>query len=475
MLYNNTKKIVDEDFEKIIIPNLSEFIKIENGSPNYDTDWESNGKLEECAEFLKKFILSQKIKDISCQIYKEKNYAPFIYSEIPAFLPEKQKNQKNILLYSHFDKQPPLENWSEGLHPRKPILKNGKIYGRGTADDGYAIFSLIECIKIIQQENLPHGEIKIIIEGAEESGSPGLIEYLIKLKDKIKSPDLMICLDSVSGNYENFWMTTSLRGNQLFEVDVECLKESVHSGVGSGITPEPFTVLRCLLDRIENSKTHESIDELQVKIPENRLNEIKILAKELKEKYIEQNVKILNNVKPISNDITQIIINNTWKNQITVTGMTGFPKAEIAGNILRKNIKCRLSVRTPPTMPSKKVEEIIKEKLTTNVPFNSIVTFKTVVLVDGWNQKDINNCLVESFNRSSKELFNKECYGKIVSGITIPFIKKLENLYPNCNLVVSGLMGNDSNCHCIDECLDIEYCKKLIITFTHAIYDFSIN
>ena len=464
MLYKNTREIVDEDFEKIIIPGLSEFIKIENGSPSYDTEWETNGKLEECAEFLKNFILSQNIKNISCQIYKEKNFAPFIYSEIPAFLPEKQKNIKNILLYSHFDKQPPLDDWSEGLHPRKPTIKNGKIYGRGTADDGYAIFSLLECIKIIQQQNFPHGDIKIIIEGAEESGSPGLIEYLIKLKDKIKTPELMICLDSVSGNYDNFWMTTSLRGNQLFEVNVECLKEDTHSGAGSGIAPDSFKVLRHLLDRIEDSKTQESIKELQVDIPQNRLNEIKILANDLKENYISQNVKILDNVQPISNDINQIIINNTWKNQITVTGMSGFPRAEVAGNVLRKSTKCRLSVRTPPTMPAKKVEEIIKEKLTKNVPFNSIVSFKTVVLVDGWNQKDINKCLVDSFNRSSKEVFNKECYGKIGSGITIPFIKKLENLYPDCNLIVSGLMGNDSNCHCIDECLDIEYCKKLIIT-----------
>jgi acetylornithine deacetylase/succinyl-diaminopimelate desuccinylase-like protein len=141
-------------------------------------------------------------------------------------------SKPTVLIYGHMDKQPPLtEFWREGLHPYNPVIQDGKVttlfcfnqfifffffnfqlYGRGGADDGYSIFSAITSIKAAQIQNVPLPNVIIMIESREESGSQDLPFYVDELKDQIGSPTLVICLDSGCANYDQFWMTSSLRG-----------------------------------------------------------------------------------------------------------------------------------------------------------------------------------------------------------------------------------------------------------------------
>ena len=340
MDYNKSLSFITKDYEENVIKSLSSFIKIENISPSYDTTFFTNGKTEKAAEFILSYIKNEKIKNLKAEIIKEDNIAPLIFIKIP---PTSNSTNKNILLYCHYDKQPGYDNWKEGFHPFIPIIKDNFLYGRGSADDGYAIFSYISAIKCIENLNGNHGKISIIIEGAEESGSPGLMTLINKIEDKIGIPDLTVCFDSYCTNYNTLYITSSLRGNILVNINIECLDESVHSGSGSGIAPDSFNILRLLLDRLEDKNNSKVIKELKVEIPDNFINDIKKIIEFAKDDIIKYNAKLLPGVKTISNDYFESVINNTWKSTIVVTGMSGFPEAEIAGNVLRKSTSCSIN------------------------------------------------------------------------------------------------------------------------------------
>jgi len=261
MDYKKSLEISKRDFQSSIIPGLSEYVKIDNLSPEYDPEWKTNGKLEKAGNHLVTWAQNQGLKGLKAQLITETDRTPLVFLEIA---PTDPSIKKTLLLYGHFDKQPHMDGWEEGLGPLTPVIRDGYLYGRGASDDGYATFTIVESIKIIQEQGGKHGKIFVTIEGGEESGSPDLMYYLGKLKDITGEPDMMICMDSGCVNYDTLWLTTSLRGVSSIDLTVECLEESVHSGSGSGIAPDSFTVMRQLLDRLEDPNTSKVIDDLQV-------------------------------------------------------------------------------------------------------------------------------------------------------------------------------------------------------------------
>ncbi len=179
------------------------------------------------------------------------------------------------------DKQPEFSGWAEGLDPWKPVLRDGRLYGRGGADDGYAVFGSLLALRALADQNIPFARSVILIEGSEESGSPDLPAYIDALADRIGEPSLVVCLDAECGNYDQFWCTTSLRGNLVGTLRVEVLNEGVHSGMASGIVPSSFRIARRLLERVENAETGKLIDALWCKIPEDRLQQARAAARAL--------------------------------------------------------------------------------------------------------------------------------------------------------------------------------------------------
>ena len=190
-------------------------------------------------------------------IKKSPGRTPLLLLDIPG------TKDGNILMYGHLDKQPEMEGWNEDLGPWKPVIKDEKLYGRGGADDGYALFASVASVKALKEQNIDHPRILVLIEFSEESGSPDLPHYMDLCADIIGAPNLVICLDSGAGDYKRFWTTTSLRGLIGLKMKVEVLKEGVHSGGASGHVPSSFRIARSLLSRLEDEKTGEIlIDEL---------------------------------------------------------------------------------------------------------------------------------------------------------------------------------------------------------------------
>jgi acetylornithine deacetylase/succinyl-diaminopimelate desuccinylase-like protein len=129
------------------------------------------------------------------------------------------------------------------------------LYGRGGADDGYAMFAALAALLALRAQGVPHARSIVLIEACEESGSYDLPYYVDHLAGRLGSPSLVVCVDSGCGNCDQLWLTTSLRGLLSGTLSIEMLDEGVHSGHASGVVPSSFRILRRLLSRLEDEAT----------------------------------------------------------------------------------------------------------------------------------------------------------------------------------------------------------------------------
>ena len=251
-------EFVLQEWTSSCIPTLEEYIKIPNLSPTFDDAWATNGLMERVVDLFVSWVESKKVPGLSLEVIRLEGLTPLIFIEVePTAAADDADDVGTVLLYGHMDKQPPFEGWMQGLDPYKPVIKDGKLYGRGGADDGYAIFAAVTAIRALKAQGAPHGRLVLIIEAAEESGSPHLPQHITHLRERIGVPNLVVCLDSGAGNYEQLWVTNSLRGVLFGTLTVDILTEGVHSGAASGIVPDSFRISRALLSRLEDAETGE--------------------------------------------------------------------------------------------------------------------------------------------------------------------------------------------------------------------------
>ena len=273
-----TAAFVNDIWDDSIIPELCEYIKVPNKSPLFDPDWEQHGYMEQAVQMLEAWARQQPIAGMQIEVMRIEGRTPLLFIDIPG------ASDDVVLLYGHYDKQPEMTGWADDLGPWEPVIKDGKLYGRGGADDGYATFGSLTAIRALQEQGIPHAHCVVLIEGCEESGSFDLPYYIDLLGDRIGSPGLVVCLDAECGNYDQFWCTTSLRGNLTGTLRADVLTEGVHSGSASGIVPSSFRVLRNLLSRIEDETTGQlKPDGLYVDIPQQRTEQAAKAAETLGE------------------------------------------------------------------------------------------------------------------------------------------------------------------------------------------------
>ncbi|GAM21119.1 hypothetical protein SAMD00019534_042940 [Acytostelium subglobosum LB1] len=445
-------------WENTIIPTLSKYIEIPNQSPLYDSEWATNGYTEQAIKLLADWVLAQNVPGLSCEIKRIEGISPIIL----AIVEPTKTNPKNVLLYGHMDKQPPLtDDWAEGLHPYKAVIKNKRLYGRGGADDGYSTFGSIAAIQALKAQNIPHDRYVILIEGSEESGSIHLPQYIDKFEKEIGEPNLVVCLDSGCGNYDQLWMTASLRGVLTGDLTIKVLEQASHSGSASGICPSSFRVLRQVLDRIEDNSTGEILlKDLHVEIPGYRVEETKTCAEILGDTvYTEFFWE--GKTQPVSKDIVKLLINKTWKPTMCVTGVDGIPALTSAGNVMRTKTSVKLSFRMPPSLDGQAAGKAIKEALEKDPPYGATVTFKIDKSANGWDAPALDQWLLTSLGEASNHFFGKPhvFFGE---GGTIPFMGMLGAKFPKAQFIITGLLGPQSNAHGPNEFLDIEYGKKLL-------------
>jgi acetylornithine deacetylase/succinyl-diaminopimelate desuccinylase-like protein len=375
-----------------------------------------------------------------------------------------------VLMYGHLDKQPEMTGWDEGYGPWEPKLKDGKLYGRGGADDGYAMFASIAALLALHEQGIAHARCVILIEASEESGSPDLPFYIDHLAARIGEPDLVVCLDSGCGNYDQLWLTTSLRGTVIGNLTVRVLTEGVHSGIAGGIVPSSFRILRQLLARIEDPETGRmKLPELFVEIPQDRGTQAKATAQILGDETWS-GYPFAGTTKPMTEGGTEQILAKTWLPQLAVTGIAGYPLPENAGNVLLPYSTAKLALRLPPTANAQRARAAMKRALEENPPYKAEVVFDVPSGEDGWNAPPLAPWLEASLNKASTAAFGKPVAYQGEGG-TIPFMAMLGEKFPNTQFVVTGVLGPHSNAHGPNEFLHIAFAKRLSACIAQVLAD----
>jgi acetylornithine deacetylase/succinyl-diaminopimelate desuccinylase-like protein len=468
---SQTQKVMDfvsEKWDREIVPQLSTYIKIPNKSPMFDPHWVERGYMDEAMSLLETWVREQPITGMQVERIALPGRTPLLFIEIPG------KGDETVLLYGHMDKQPEMVGWNVDLAPWTPVLAGDKLYGRGGADDGYATYASLTAIMALKERGLDHSRCVVLIEGCEESGSYDLPFYINHLASRIGTPSLVVCLDSGCGNYDQLWLTTSLRGLAGGTLRVRVLEEGVHSGDASGVVPSSFRVLRQLLDRIEDPASGRIlIDPLYVDIPGERIDQAKE-ASQVLGTAIYDKFPFLPGMQPMGQDLSDLVLNRTWRPTLSVTGADGLPSLTDAGNVLRPYTSVKLSVRLPPTMDGERASRLLKEALEKDPPYGARVEFEVEKSATGWAAPATAGWLRETVNEASRQYFGPRA-AAMGEGGTIPFMNMLQERFPAAQFVVTGLLGPKSNAHGPNEFLHIPTGKKLTASMAKVIHEHYVN
>src|SRR5210317_2664380 len=447
-----------------IIPEIAEYIKVPNKSPHFDPDWEKHGHMETAVEMLEAWCKTQPIKDMTIEIVRIEGRTPLLFIDIPG------QSDDVVLLYGHYDKQPEFSGWDEDLDPWIPVIKDGKLYGRGGADDGYSTFGSLTAIRALQEQGIPHAHCVVLIEGCEESGSFDLPYYIDLLEDRIGSPDLVVCLDAECGNYDQLWCTTSLRGNLTGTLRVDSLTEGVHSSTATAAPPPSFRVARQLLSRIEDEDSGQiKTEALHADIPAQRLEQAKHAAETLQDLVYEKFPWAVDDPQPAESH-TELLLNNTWRPTLAITGQKGMPELVNAGNVLLPYTVLKLSFRLPPTVKAEDAAVAVKAVLEADTPPLVKVEFDADSSMAGWNAPEVAPWLEASMHKASDAFFSKPSM-YMGTGGTIPFMGMLGERFPKAQFLITGLLGPKSNAHGPNEFLHIETGKRVTCCVAQVLED----
>ena len=460
------EQFVARKWDDEIVPQLVEYIRIPNKSPMFDADWVAHGYMDAAVALMEKWARAQTIPGMVLEVVRLEGRTPLIFIEIPAA--NGGSDDDCVILYGHLDKQPEMTGWDEDLGPWKPVIKGDRLYGRGGADDGYAIFGSLTAIMALQEQGLPHSRCVVLIEACEESGSYDLPAYVDHLAARIGKPSLVVCLDSGCGNYEQLWCTTSLRGLTGGNFTVKVLEEGVHSGDASGIVPSSFRLIRQLLSRIEDEKTGRILlDGLHDPIPEERQAQAREAARVLDTAVFDK-FPMVEGLKPMAEELNELVLNRTWRPALSVTGVDGMPPLSSAGNVLRPHTSVKLSLRLPPTLDGKKAGDLLKETLERDPPNGAKVTMDLEKASTGWNAPAMSSWLSNAINTASSEFFGQPAM-YMGEGGTIPFMGMLGEKFPGAQFMITGVLGPHSNAHGPNEFLHIPMGKRVTACVSRVI------
>jgi len=447
-----------------IVPKLCDYVRIPNKSPLFDPEWDEHGHMEQAIQLLANWCTAQPIAGMHVEIMRLTGRTPLLFVDIPGQV------DGCVLLYGHLDKQPEFTGWEEGLGPWQPVLRDGKLYGRGGADDGYAVFASLTAIAALDAQRIPHARCVVLIEASEESGSPDLSAHVEALGRRLGIPSLVVCLDAECGNYDQLWCTTSLRGNLIGTLDVQVLTEGVHSGMGSGIAPSCFRILCQLLSRIENEAGGELLlESLSIPVPAERRRQAETTAAVLGEE-VWKRLPFVPGARPLTHDPVELLLNSTWRPSLTVTGLDGLPALRDAGNVLVPQLSVKLSFRLPPTADPQRAARMVKDALEAQPPYGARVAFTPGSAMAGWNAPAFEPWLERSLQRASRGNFAREllCMG---SGGSIPFMGMLGERFPETQFLVAGVLGPHANAHGPNEFLHLDTARKLTICVAQVLAD----
>jgi len=451
---DGARRFVDALWDESILPVLTEYVAIPAKSPHFDPDWQAHGHLDRAVALAEAWCRAQPVRGLAVEVVRLPGRTPLLLLEIPGH------GDDAVLLYGHLDKQPEMEPWADGLAPWRPVRRGDRLYGRGGADDGYAVFASLAALGALHAQGVQHARCVALIETCEESGSFDLSAYLAHLRPRIGTPSLVVCLDSGCGDYQRLWCTTSLRGIAAGVLRVRVLAEGVHSGDASGVVPSSFRIARALLSRLEDERSGRILPrEFHVAVPPERAAQAEAAARVLGPEHWRR-FPFAGATEPLGGEGADRVLNRTWRPFLEVTGAGGLPDLESAGNVLRPETALKLSLRLPPRLDADLAVARLRALLESDPPAGAQVRFEPDQAAQGWDAPPLAPWLAGAVERASRAWFGTDP-AFMGEGATIPFMAMLGQAYPSAQFLITGVLGPGANAHGPNEFLDLPTARRL--------------
>lgn len=468
MNFSGLQQHIDHDWQDLILPALRDYIAIACESPAFDPDWAAHGHMDRAVDLMSDWAREQLggFDGVTIEVLRLPGRTPLLFIEIPA---TGGVSDAPSLIYGHLDKQPPMQGWAPGRGAWTPTMEGERLYGRGGADDGYAVFAAIAALRALREQALAHPRCLILIEASEESGSVDLPAYIEQLAPRLGEPRLIVALDAGCGNYEQLWTTTSLRGQVAGTLSVRVLDEGVHSGDASGVVPSSFRIARQLLSRLEDPLSGEIVADFQVAIPPARREQAHAAATALGDELVA-GFPLRGTTRPVAEDGGELALNRAWRAQLAITGIDGLPAVAEAAAVMQPRTALKLSLRLPPTLDPHAAARRLKDLLEAEPPYRSEVVFAIDSVNAGWHAPAVAPWLGESLQRASRQAFGRD--GALIGGGGgIPFLAMLGERFPRAQFVVTGVLGPQSNAHGPNEFLHVPTARRISAALACLLHD----
>lgn len=362
------------------------------------------------------------------------------------------KNGKpTIMLYAHHDVQPPGKDEDWDTPPFEPTVRGDRLYGRGAADDKAGVMAHIASIRAFVESEGADFDLGLVlfIEGEEEFGSRSFKNFLLKHRSEMAA-DVIVVADSDNWDVNTPALTVALRGNATFRLTVRTLQHASHSGMFGGAAPDAMLAMVRLLSTLHDENGSVAVEGLTSfdgetpEYPESQLN--------LEAAFVDG----------VSSIGTGSILSRLWyQPSITVTGIDA-PSVANASNTLIPSVSVRISSRIAPGQTANDAFEALERHCRAHVPFGAEVVIDDVdrgepFLVDtsGWAVAEAKDAMARAWGVEPVE-----------TGIggSIPFISDLVELFPDAQILVTGVEDPDSRAHSPNESLHLGVFRRAVLT-----------
>ena len=446
------RQFIADLWDDSIVPALVEYIRIPNKSPAFEPDWAALGHMRAAAKHLQHWVAGCGVRGLTQRIVALPGRTPVLLCVIEAVRRAMRCSTATT-----------TSNRSSRAG-RRASARGRPCFATADCTDAAAPTTAMRRLRPLRPS--PPCRIRVcrirrcvvLIEGCEESGSYDLPAYMDTLASEIGTPDLVVCLDAECGNYDQLWLTTSLRGLLAGVLTVRVLTEGVHSGAAGGIVPSSFRLLRQLIERVENARTGELHSVLQARFrsgpPPGRRGRRHPRAPSAHARF-----PWAGGTGPGDVSDEKLVLANTWQPSLAVVGLGGAPALADAGNTLRPATAAKLVFRLPPTLDAERAASRVRDLLERDPPHGADVAFELEHPMSGWQAPARAPWLTAALEDASNAHFGAPL-ASMGCGGTIPFMKMLGERYPGVQFAVTGVLGPHSNAHGPNEFLDIATGKR---------------
>lgn len=432
------KQILQERVQQLfpaLRKDLEDLVRI----PSVSADAFDQAHVARSAQAVAELLTAQGIEDV--RVVTAGQSRPAVIARIPA-----PAGQPTVLLYAHHDVQPPGADSAWETAPFEPVERNGRLYGRGAADDKAGIVAHIGALRALG-DDLGIG-VTVFIEGEEEIGSPFFTQFLEEFRDDLRA-DAIVVADSANWKVGVPALTTSLRGLVDCVVDVEVTTHAVHSGMFGGPVLDSLTLLSRLISTLHTEQGDVAVSGL-VHAPDPTVD------------YDEADLRADAGVLPqFELAGTGPLTSRLWtKPAISVIGIDA-PSVALSSNTIVPKSSAKLSMRIAPGQDPALAMDALRTHLESHAPFGAKVTVHDGELGKPFLAKEDTPAMVAARNAFA------QAWGvdpaDIGIGGSIPFIADLLEVYPQAEILVTGVEDPDSRAHGANESVDLAELEKVVL------------